>query len=310
LILMVFAAVVLFVLIPMSYSGGGYGYGLDLPPTLFWAIVVLVVGVMVLRRESPAPTPPASAQASAQTPTASATVAEPVAVRPREAPKPRGPLGWYTLAAVLIVVGVLAGIQNIALLDVDLGQYFGVALLILGVGLVVGAWWGNARLLILLGILLLPLGAFASFITAPIEGGFADLTVAPQTAQELQPEYRLIGGRMTLDLTQVPTSAVPIQIDASVAMGQLTVIVPKNASLDVQVAVGGGGVGFLGDWIGGAGVTNQYTRDGTGQEMVLALEAGIGEIRVASPDARGRCIDCDCGWFTSCAYPLVPGEEY
>ena len=303
-LVIVFAAIVLFVIIPMNSYGG---YALDLPGALFWAIAVLVVGVLLLRRESPAP---ASAQAPTQTPTASAIAAEAVPVRPREAPKPRGPLGWYTLAAALIVVGVLAGIQNIASLDMDLGQYFGVALLILGVGLVIGAWWGNARLLILLGILLLPLGAFASFITAPIEGGFADLTVAPQTAQELQPEYRLIGGRMTLDLTQVPANAEPIQIDASVAMGQLTVIVPENASLDVQVAVGGGGVGFLGDWIGGAGVTNRYTRDGTGQEMLLALEAGIGEIRITSPDARGRCLDCDCGWFTSCAYPLVPGEEY
>ena len=299
-------ALAFIVVILFSMSDDGYGPSLGYFPTWFWALVVLVIGVLVLRREGP---PQVSEPSSASSNASSVTSAPPMVAMPREPPKPRGPLGWYSLAAVLIVVGVLASIQNIAELDVDLGQYFGVALLILGIGLVIGAWWGRARLLIVLGILLLPLGVAASFITAPLEGGFGELTFAPASSQELQGEYRLVGGRLVLDLTQMDATAGQVDVDASVAIGQLTVVVPDEAALDVDVAVGGGAIGFLDtDWIGGTGVTNHYSRAGNGANYLLALEAGVGEIRVVTPELQERW-GYGCGWWTSCGRQLVIPEE-
>jgi hypothetical protein len=303
-LLLVFAAVVLFVLIPMSYSGG---YALDLPPTLFWAVAVLVIGVLLLRRDGSEAARIQPTQAVASAP-AEATVAQPAP--PVAPPKPRGPLGWYTLAAIFITVGVVAAIQNVAVLEILPGQYFGIALLLLGIGLAIGSWWGSARPLILLGILLLPLGVVASFVTAPLEGGLGDQTFIPQQAQQVRSEYRMTGGQLTLDLSQLRAGTQIEPIAASVALGQLNVIVPSNASVDATVEIGGGAVGFFGEWEGGANVTNRYQHPGSGPAFVLALEAGIGEIRIMSVDERGRCIGCDCSWMGSCGYPLNEEEGY
>jgi phage shock protein PspC (stress-responsive transcriptional regulator) len=285
--------------------------GFYLDPALIWAFVVLVLGVLVLRREGPpaAVAAEASVLAPAATPTPLSVpvqaVARPVVVR-----EPRGPLGWYVLAAMLGAIGVLAIVQNVGQLDVELGQFFGVALLLLGIGLVVGAWWGHARLLILLGLLLLPLGVVASFVTAPIEGGFGDQTFAPVSRGELREEYRLVGGRMVLDLTQLRAGLDPIQLNASVAVGQLVVIVPPAGSLDVQVTVGGGVVRFLDTYQEGTSLTDHYIRTGRGPTLVLALEAGIGGVVVAPPNSESVCPGCDyCPMFASCGYELVP-EEY
>ncbi|HYM52165.1 MAG TPA: PspC domain-containing protein [Candidatus Dormibacteraeota bacterium] len=283
------------------------GLYLGIDPALIWALVVLVLGVLVLRREDP-PRPAMDASVLAPGVASRVEVSAPPAVAVE---KPRSPLGWYVLAAMLCAIGLLAIVQNVGQLDVELGQFFGVALVLLGGGLVVGAWWGHARLLILLGLLLLPLGIVASFVTAPIEGGFGDQTFAPVTRGELREEYRLVGGRMVLDLTQLEAGLDPIQLDASVAVGQLLVLVPPAGSLDVQVTVGGGVVRFLDTYQEGTSLRDHYIRVGRGPTLVLALEAGIGGVVVAPPNtSNSLCPGCEyCPMFASCGYELVPGEN-
>jgi phage shock protein PspC (stress-responsive transcriptional regulator) len=283
------------------------GLAIGVDPALIWALVVLVLGVLVLRRE----TSPAAANASVVAPVGTPAAVQVVLPTPVAVPGPRSPLGWYVLAAMLGAIGLLAIVQNVAQQEVELGQYFGVALVLLGIGLVVGAWWGHARLLILMGLLLLPLGFAASFVTAPIEGGFGDQNFAPVNRGELREEYRLIGGRITLDLTQLEAGLDPIQLDASVAVGQLVVLVPPAGSLDVQVAVGGGVVRFLDTYQDGTSLRDHYIRVGRGPTLVLALEAGIGEVVVAPPNtANSLCPGCEyCPMFASCGYELVPEEN-
>ena len=130
------AVIVAFLIVLWVLSGSiretGY-YWIDSP--IFWAIAVIVVGVLVLRRESPATT----ADASVQAPSVAAVPAPALMPARVEVRKPPSPLGWYVLAAMLVAVGVLAMVQNVGQLDVELGQYFGIALLLLGIGLVIGA---------------------------------------------------------------------------------------------------------------------------------------------------------------------------
>ena len=301
---LVIAAIYLAASIFLPRYGDGMYIGVD--PALIWALVVLVLGVLVLRREPS----PGAATSSVVAPVATHAPVQVMMPAPIAAPKPPSTLGWYVLAAMLCAIGLLAIVQNVAQLDVELGQFFGVAVLLLGIGLVIGAWWGHARLLILVGLLLLPLGFAASFVTAPIEGGFGDQTFAPVSRGELREEYRLVGGRMSLDLTQLRAGLDPIHLDASVAMGQLVVIVPQAGSLDVQVAVGGGGVSFLDTSQTGTSLTDHYVRAGRGPTLMLALEAGIGEVVVITPDAAtGQCIGRAYSLWASCGYELVPEEN-
>jgi hypothetical protein len=218
----------------------------------------------------------------------SAPLAAPVvAAAPLEAPAakappgPRSPLAWYIVGAQLHAVGLLAVFSQVAGIDVAPGQFFGVALAVLGIGLVVGAWWGRARILILLALLLMPLAVTASFITAPLEGGIGDHRYTPVTAAEVRDEYRSMGGRVILDLTDLQTSPRTIHIAASVAVGQLVVILPEGASFELRTRVGAGDSYVLGSQDVGTSLDSQYVRHHLNQTTyVLDLEMGIGEVFV------------------------------
>ena len=243
-------------------------------PVALWAVVVIAVGILLIRRREVAPAT-----------TLAATDATPRrAPRVKATPRPRSPLGWYVLSALLLSIGLLALVSQAASVEVQPGQFFGAALAAIGIGLVVGAWWGRARILILLALLLLPIAITASFVTAPLEGGVADVRFAPVNNAELRTEYRLIGGRLVLDLTDLTVSAWgPVHIAASVAVGQLVVILPRGASVQLQSHVGAGDAIIFDSRDTGTSLEHRYVRTQPyGPTYVLDLQSGIGEVLVES----------------------------
>lgn len=244
------------------------------------AIVVIILGGLILRQGEPSQVA-AGAPATAR-PTA--TVAAPAISRgrpaPRRRPRPRSPLAGYVLGATLAAIGLLALATNVSGAGIDLGQFFGLALGVIGIGLVVGTWWGHARLLILLGLLLIPFALAASFITVPIEGGLGYHRFSPTSTAELRDAYRLVGGSVVLDLTEIQGGDEPIVITASVAMGEVFIALPEDAGFELDAAVGAGTMRLLGDYKEGTGVEDRYVREGTGLQFILDLEAGIGTIYV------------------------------
>jgi len=269
--------VALFLLINSWNVGIGYSVSGDGPlgiPGVVWALAIVVTGVMLVRRREVVAAPSSGVAA----PAAMELPARPVITAPS---RPRSPLAWYISAAMLLAIGVLAMVSQVAERDVTPGQFFGAALVVLGIGLVVGAWWGRARILILLAILLAPLGVMGSFLTAPLEGGVGDHAFQPVTAAEVQDEYRSLGGRLTLDLTQLTTSPRDIHIAASVAVGQLMVILPEGASIELHTRVGAGDVIVLGSQDVGTSLDSRFVRRHLNQTTyILDLEAGIGEVYV------------------------------
>jgi phage shock protein PspC (stress-responsive transcriptional regulator) len=272
-------AIVAFVVIQAALRPGGYvavGPGVDIDSSALLAVAVVVAGVWLLRRRGQAAAPTVVAADAAPV---SATA--PVVQGP---PLPRSPLAWYVYAALLLAVGLLAIASQVAHRDVSPGQFFGVALTVMGIGLLVGAWWGRARILILWALLLLPVAVTASFITTPLEGGIGDRRFAPVTVAELQSEYRSLGGRITLDLTDLTTSQETFHIMASVAVGQLRVILPENASITLRTHVGAGDSVVLGEQEIGTSLDNRYVRHQLhATTYVLDLSTGIGEVYVSGP---------------------------
>ncbi|MBA2632765.1 MAG: hypothetical protein H0U86_07170, partial [Chloroflexi bacterium] len=151
---------------------------------------------------------------------------------------------------------------------------------VIGIGLVVGTWWGHARVLILLGLVVLPFAITASFITVPIEGGLGYHRFSPTSTDELRDEYRLAGGSVVLDLTDIQDDGEPIVIAASVAIGEVFVALPADAGVEIDAAVGAGNLVLLGDSKYGTSVADRHVLDGAGPRFVLELEAGIGSIYV------------------------------
>ncbi|MEP7082157.1 MAG: PspC domain-containing protein [Chloroflexota bacterium] len=278
---LVLIALLLFIAFVALPSQGGYvgvdpGYYISGPVLLIAAMVVL--GVLLLRRGGSRADAAVAQPAGAAAPALRAE--RTVVVRAPRVRVPRGPLGWYTLAAALLGIGLLALVDNATDATVTPGQFFGLTLAIVGIGLVVGSWWGNARLLILPALLVLPVAWAASYVTVPLEGGTGDQWFSPVTVQELQDEYRMVGGRLTLDLRDLEAGTEPIRISASVAFGTLSVLLPVDAQVELDSHVGAGGSNILGSYQSGTELTERYVRGKSGPHFVLDLGSGIGYVWV------------------------------
>lgn len=267
---------------------GGIGDSTGGSGALAIAIVIGLVGVILLRRGSPDGVMPATTAGGAAAPVRSAAM--PMAPAVRRERRPASPLGWYVLGAVLVGIGTMALAGGAFDLGITPGTYAGLALAIIGAGLLVASVWGHARFLIVIGLLALPVAWAASLVTVPIEGGFASRRVTPTAADAVAAEYRLAGGELVLDLTRVDGGGQPITVDASVALGELVVLVPDDASVEVDASVGGGALRILGISHTGTHLEASEAVEGDGAGFVLDLEAGIGEIEVVTraPEDRSR----------------------
>jgi len=191
----------------------------------------------------------------------------------------RSMLGRLTLATMLIVLGVVGMLHSAEAITPTARHYAAIAVATIGLGLVIGAWWGRARALVLLGILMLPFLAGATLVRVPLHGGFGDPVYRPVSVDEIEDEYRLIAGEMTLDLGDIDLGEGAVDMDASIAFGLLRVIVPADAGVEIVGRVGGGELDFPGLQADGVDVERRTVLDGIGR-ISLDLEVGFGEIRV------------------------------
>jgi hypothetical protein len=210
--------------------------------------------------------------------------------RPPRAPKPLRPrsyLGALTVSVVALFAGITALLATLDVLDVDVEVAGAIALGIVGVALIVSAWFGRARGLVPLAVLLsLALGVVA-VIDTPIAGGIGDRDYRPASLAQLDDEYRLAIGSMTLDLRAVPLRAGITEVEASVAIGQLEVLVPPDVTVEVHAETGVGRVALFGVADGGISVERDDTARASGARVLrLDLRTGIGETTVDRAPAQ------------------------
>ncbi|MFQ1001733.1 PspC domain-containing protein [Modestobacter sp. SSW1-42] len=203
---------------------------------------------------------------------------------------PRSPVPGVTLAVLLIVLGVVTLVDQLT--DADLGPrgYLGSALLVVGIGLVVGAVTGVGRGaktgLVTLGVLLTAALALASTVQLP-SGDVGDRTYRPLTADAVQPRYEIGLGDLTVDLRDVDLSGLsaPIEIMIESGVGDVDVLVPASADVEVSVDNGIGEAEVFGQDRSSGG-----TFPGTGRaawtgdedpEFVLTIESGLGDVEVS-----------------------------
>ncbi len=249
------------------------------------ALVVIGVGAYLLQRDRAA-VPATGIQGAGVGET---SVTEPiVAPRPvvRRPVRPPSPLGWYAVGAALVGIGLLALAATTGSLVVQPEHYVGVVFVALAGGLLVGTLWGRARFLIVLGILLLPLAWTASLVDVPLDGPWGSSYHAPTSAGAVLDEYRVTGGRLTLDLTELELrTGEPIVIDAGVAFGMLRVYVPDNAAVEVDASVGGGEIRlFNGPTLEGTRIEDRAAFGEGEPDFIIHIDAGLASVAVdASP---------------------------
>ena len=104
-----------------------------------------------------------------------------------------------TLSLATLVTGVLLALRLSGVDGLTAPRILAVALLVVGGGLLVGAWVGRARWLIAVGLLLaLALGASAAARSAGLDDGVGERTWTPRG----DASYRLGAGEAVLDLSR------------------------------------------------------------------------------------------------------------
>jgi phage shock protein PspC (stress-responsive transcriptional regulator) len=269
-----------------------------------WGIALLVLGFVLFRdhdshpdRGARPPEPPSPAYSPAYSPgsrvagaDASTTAilpptqppAEPAAVAAPRPPRERSALGWYTIAATLLALGVAALLDASNVLSLTLVQYLALPLAVIGIGLIVGAWLGRSRLLILLGILLIPFVLAASLIHVPLTGNAGTFIYRPQSAADVPGTYHIAAGDLTLDLRRFALTPGINNFTATVGAGQVRVVVPPKVPVRIDGRTGLGNVNVFGRDHAGAGVHFQKVANASGSSPTLSLhvEAGLGEVRI------------------------------
>jgi phage shock protein PspC (stress-responsive transcriptional regulator) len=171
---------------------------------------------------------------------ASGQPSAPVSYVPTPPPAPRQPrsrLFWVTSAFALIALGVLA-LVDIGAPTIPVSAYIAAPLVVIGLGLIAGAWWGRSPGLVVAGVLLslalVPVSV-GDYVT---EAGSGSLSYVPASVQEIQRTYDYGAGKLVLDLRNVnftDADAVTTSLDCGAC--EIQVLVPENVDVHVSADV-------------------------------------------------------------------------
>jgi phage shock protein PspC (stress-responsive transcriptional regulator) len=203
-----------------------------------------------------------------------AYVAPPIQPRPVN-PRKRGPiLFWFSLALMTVALGAL-GVADLAGVDVAPSAYPALVLALSGVMLLVGAFFGRAGGLILVGLL-------ATMVT--IGSTVADRwdphkqLERPLSAAEVHSSYHLDMGDLVVDLTRVrnPEALDGRTIDVSGGVGQLDIRVPDGVTVVTHSQISGpGGITAFGQDTGGVNTIVDSTHDAGPGAPTLTIDADL-----------------------------------
>ncbi len=213
---------------------------------------------------------------------------------PPPPPEPAPPglrTGRFLLGLFILAAGVAALLQALDVTTVPWKAVLPGALIAVGLGLVVAGTRSDRSQggLIAVGIVITVLLTAATAVEIPFEGGVGQRVERPATLAELEDEYRLAVGELTVDLTgldllhRTVVAGLPLKtIRARVGIGQLVVIVPSDEPVRVEGRAGVGEVSIFGESDGGLGVRNEYVPAEESVTFSLDLSVGIGEVVVQS----------------------------
>jgi phage shock protein PspC (stress-responsive transcriptional regulator) len=191
------------------------------------------------------------------------------------------------LVGLLVMVLAMAGLGTADRLGaaVPLAGYFGAALLVVGLTLVAGTWFGRARGILASGLLLV-FAVVGASLAGPVSSvadwkdeqhsftSVSQLPTVPLTQE---------AGRLTVDLSTVPMRR-DTTVAAHVGIGSLVVTVPKGVNVVVKYDIGIGFLTTYGEQVaGGRKITDtiQPADPVVGAPtLTLLLSVDKGEVRV------------------------------
>jgi phage shock protein PspC (stress-responsive transcriptional regulator) len=149
--------------------------------------------------------------------------------------------------------------------------------------LLVALFWARGRVVlgILLGLFVVIVAGVLLAVSVPLFSGIGERTVEPVVAGDVHSKYELGIGKLQLDFSDVEFPKGQTFVEAHLGIGDLHVIVPADASVDVVTRVQAGDADVLGRHEDGTHVHNQvHDRVGSGRVLVLDLRNGLGKVLV------------------------------
>jgi len=252
---------------------GGLGRYFELNPTVFrvgFVVLTLLGGAGVLVYLAAALVMPGEGR--------DRSLAEHVLAERKERPWPL--IGLAIVGVALIVLLSRAALRPAA----GDGWIF-----VLVVGLVVlwvsrSARWGGRLLRLFLVLVAAALAAFVtavvlafSWFNVSLSDGVGEHVYAPATVAAIAPSYRLGVGSMRIDLSGIQPAGKELQVKAKVGVGELRIVVPDGARVQVNARAKLGDVHVLRLEDSGR---NAVVTTGSGGGYVIDARVGLGRIDV------------------------------
>lgn len=188
----------------------------------------------------------------------------------------------------LLGLGVLGFVFIVAVSQARLWPGTGDLWLVVAIVVAALLWWrlsprglaratGIGAVLLLVAAIAVPLAT----IRVPVFAGAGSRNIAPAGVSQISSKYTLGMGKLTLDFTGLTIPRGQTFVKATVGMGDLRVLVPANASVEVRGRADAGDVELLGQHDSGLHVDSRVVdRTGSGRVLVLDLHAGYGHVGV------------------------------
>jgi phage shock protein PspC (stress-responsive transcriptional regulator) len=139
------------------------------------------------------------------------------------------------------------------------------------------AWWrGRVVVGIVLGLVVVLVAGVLFAVRVPLLAGIGD-----RSYDTVHSKYTLGIGELRLNLDRARLPKGQTFVKATVGIGKLRVLVPENATVDVDGHVQAGELVLFGEKQGGTHVhSHTVDRTGSGRVLALDLHTGLGKILV------------------------------
>lgn len=194
-----------------------------------------------------------------------------------EEPKePGSNTGRAVLGILLVLAGLVWFAERLDLFDVRLRYVLPAAVLVVGAALVGLSFRGRQGGLIGLGVVLTILAILVALApSGGIDGGVGDRLVEVRTMRELETEYGLGMGNLTVDLSDLDVEG-RVAITVDLGMGDLNVIVPRGVAVSVTGEAGLGEVVLFGERSEGVSPSGTYETEGfAGADPAITIDASV-----------------------------------